>query len=260
MIPGCSSPMLLNSARPIALTISSLTADYNLFTAAGSPTTAVDITLTIASGIKVYSTSTANPAINYGALPASSSVKIVNTGYIMGMGGNGSPTSVAVVGGNGGPALSLGVNTVIDNTSGYIGGGGGGGGGATGLGGGGGGAGAGVGGTGTATGTGGNGTASGGGGGSDNVSYAGGGGNGSRVLPGTGGAGFAAAISGGNGGAGSAVGASAAGGGGGGGWGAAGGSGGTTAGGAGGKAVALNGYSVTWLGGNNSTQVLGVVA
>ena len=48
----------------------------------------------------------------------------------------------------------------------------------------------------------------------------------------------------------------------GGGWGAAGGVGtaGPSAGGAGGKAIALNGFAVTWQGGNNTTQVLGAVS
>lgn len=204
-----------------------------------------------------------------------------------GNGGNPNPTTTNPVAGNaGGNAISLGINCTITNNT-YIAGGGGGGaagysGGGGGAGGGVGGVanynGSAAGGTGGAVG------ASGGNGGFvNNFTSTGAGGGGGRILPGTGGAagpttttncgGFGGGAGGGggagywdyygqpfNGGAGgssNSAGTNATlnggyGGGGGGGWGASGGSslaGGATAasGGAGGKAVALNGFTVTWL-------------
>jgi hypothetical protein len=184
-----------------------------------------DIVITINSGIWVYSTSTGTPALTLSGGITGDTVKIVNNGYIAGMGGNGGLADINYNGNgySGGPALSLGFNTTIDNTnaSAYIGGGGGGGGTMAGQGysGGGGGAGGGAGGSaqsggsvygggggsggapGSSGGTGGGsapgygGGAGGGGGGLINsgsgktaVTYTGGGGGGGRIFPGTGGA------------------------------------------------------------------------
>ena len=215
----------------------------------------------------------------------------------VGAGYSGGSTTPA---GTGGPAISLGVSCTITTSSGYIGGGGGGGGtyvgykhGYTGGGGAGGGAGGALlsyssytGGVGGGIGqSGGNGTGGanvglgGGAGGSGGaaVFYAdNAGGGGGRIMPGVGGA----AVSGGYGvsGAGGSGGNAATapnpsynttnyvgtgGAGGGGGWGAAG-SAVTNAGsappGTGGKAVALNGYSVTWVGGFPTGRVWGAVS
>lgn len=97
--------------------------------------------ITVESGVYVYSTSTSTPAITIdGVWP--SGVKLINDGFIMGMGGTGgyiflnSPFQLAA-GLPGGTAISLGVNCAVVNNS-YIGGGGGGGGGFTAVGGGGG--------------------------------------------------------------------------------------------------------------------------
>lgn len=93
-----------------------------------------NITITINSGVYVYSTSTANAALAITGGHIGDTLTIVNNGYIMGMGGSGvysNPSSES-----GGSAISLPstaiINTTIDNTnaSAYIGGGGGGGGGA----------------------------------------------------------------------------------------------------------------------------------
>jgi len=245
-----------------------------------------DITITINSGIYLWSNSTATPGFALTGGAAGDTVKIVNNGFIMGMGGSANS-------GVGGTALSLSFNTTVDNTnaSAYIGGGGGGGSVGTYYAkyalttGGGGGAGGGAGGPHTYT-SGGAGGAIGavGANGGQATNSGGGGGGGGRIFPGTGGAGAPAGNgyagsgragsgggagggggnnissgAGGTGGAGNAAGAAGGGGGGGGGgWGASG-NGVAAAGGAGGKAVALNGKTITWVSGN-TTRVYGAVS
>jgi hypothetical protein len=283
-----------------------------------------DITITINSGVYIYSTSTSNAALTLTGGTTGDTIKIVNNGYIMGQGGSGgdvdgrAPSGTAGTDGyNGGNAISLGFATTIDNTnsSAYIGGGGGGGGASHGENSGGGGAGGGPSGiaidingvsfqsSGGAVGaSGANGSSS-----PNNISVGGGGG---RIFPGIGGAAVTANspagtyfifVSGNGGGAGGSGAAAASGissnvvcssgnggsanyaatdasyndssqiaggSGGGGGWGAIGGASATAAfdyiypthiGGSGGKAVSLNGYSVTWVSGN-TTRVYGAVS
>jgi len=254
---------------------------------------------TVGSGVYIYSTSTASAALTInGSWPGG--VTLINTGYIMGQGGNGGAVNAG--GASGGIAITLGVSCTINNTnaSAYIGGGGGGGGagdtygggGGGGAGGGGGGAspagaggtGGGLGGSGNsganvagnspASGGGGGGGAGGGGGGYGDASNprvpqnpGGGGGGGGRIFPGAGGAagkrasnniptgGAGGSANGGGGGT-----PAGPGGGGGGGWGASGGSSNTGfSGSVGGKAVALNGYSVTWTSGDTA-RVYGSVS
>ncbi len=239
-----------------------------------------DITININSGIYVYSTSTGTPGLALTGGYSGDTVKIVNNGFIMGMGGL---TAV------GGTALSLSFNTTVDNTNGsaYIGGGGGGGSRGAGAqgGGSGGGAGGGAGGNAGGYGAGGAGGAVGAAGSNGSVgSGIGGGGGGGRIFPGTGGgaetgggAGGGGGTArdpccgpggGGSGGAGSGAGSNGGqsgapayrGGGGGGGWGATGGAGASGgAGSAGGKAVALNANTITWVSGN-TTRVYGAVS
>ena len=228
------------------------------------------VQVTIPAGIYVWSNSTSIAALSINNFPRE--VTIVNSGFIMGQGGNGGNASRD---GNynglpGGPAILMdsAVNLIIQNQpGGYIGGGGGGGASSP-WSGGGGGAGGGVGGSGSdygddrnvrlggaggsigaagATAAGGlpgvGGSAGGGGGGyreEKGADVVGGGGGGGRVFPGTGGAGSEA---GGSGGSGGIPGANGGGpttfarGGGGGGWGAAGGNNAAYSGGPGGKAV-----------------------
>lgn len=244
-------------------------------------------TITVAAGVYVWSDNIAVPALTIdGAWPGG--VTLVNNGYIMGKGGVGG-SSYAANGGSGGTAISLGCNATISSSASYIGGGGGGGGGGSNTGsapGGGGGAGGGAGGVGTG-GTGGAGGSVGQSGLSSGASNGCGGGGG-RIMPGSttagpstayvdgygGTAGGTGATSGGGvggsgGGAGDPGGAGSAdkiaGGGGGGGYGALGGSawnggGAQGAPGSGGKAVALNGYAVTWVGGFPAGYVFGAVS
>ena len=260
-------------------------ASLNVTSLSGYVAGSANVIITINAGVYVYSTSTGTPALTLTGGVAGDTVKIVNNGFIMGMGGHaGSPLPIA-----GGNAISLGFNTTIDNTnaSAYIGGGGGGGGFNSTWGGG--GAGGGDGGNRTGGGFGAGGAVGAVGGNATGEAFGGGGG---RIFPGTGGAGGVSGIGGRGGGggggggaaryvsccsdyfyagiaggAGSAAGANGGGGGGGGGggWGAYGGTCFTSAsystyyGKAGGKAVALNGKTVTWVSGN-TTRVYGAIS
>lgn len=231
-----------------------------------------DITITVNSGIYVWSDSVSTPALTInGGLVAGDTIRLVNNGYIMGKGGAGGQTfSAPPAPSPAGDALSINLPLSITNNS-YIAGGGGGGSFA-----GGGGAGGGAG--GNVSGSPGGGAAGGsignignnGSFGNDSGGLVGGGGG--RILPGTGGTGSQGGGAGGGGsgysgsygaynpgGTGGSAGNNgsdcpytAQGGGGGGGWGASGGRGYyygyyNPAGGAGGKAIKLNGYSVTWI-------------
>ena len=239
---------------------------------------------TVNGGVYIYSTDIGTPGLTInGSFP--NGVSLVNNGFILGKGGRGAQPGATswLAGETGGPAISLGVSVSITNNS-YIAGGGGGGGGSSSVGGG--GAGGGNGGSHydrTINGPGGGGSGGGPGSAGNNAGpevtepngtydywvYTGGGGGG-RILPGTGGnqsAGGGAGGGGGfflsyvfydyytyyygqDGGSANAAGFTAAGdqgGAGGGGWGASGGGGISAGGGAGGKAVALNGYTATFV-------------
>jgi hypothetical protein len=88
---------------------------------------------TINGGVYVYSNSTGTPGLTInGSFP--NGVTLINNGYILGMGGDGSIGAGGVgqssaPGGSGGTALSVSSAVTINNSSGTIGGGGGGGGG-----------------------------------------------------------------------------------------------------------------------------------
>jgi hypothetical protein len=256
-------------------TTTTLNASLNVNSISGYVAGASDITVTVNSGIYLYQTS-GSYGLNLTGGTTGDTITLVNNGFIIGAGGGGG-------GGGGGTALNVGtgINITINNTnaSAYIAGGGGGGtdGSAAGGGGGaGGGPGGGFGGAGGGPGASG---ANGSSGGCCNFEKGGGGGG--RILPGTGGPGVGpfnvgrgggagggggAAVSCINGGAGGSAnnagsnGSSGTGGtGGGGGWGASGGTGQNSGPGAGGKAVNLNGKSVTWVSGN-TTRVWGAVS
>lgn len=267
--------------RSRSVAISSNQTNYNLFTALGSPTTPVDVVVTVNSGVIISSNSTSTPAFDEGSLPLGSTVKLINLGKIYGMGGVGGSGGSAAnspsrafagsSGSNGGVALKLTCPTVVVNASGEIFGGGGGGGGGGGvnaydsvsnvyvfMGGGGGGGGR----SGSNTATSAGGSVSG-----ANFNYSGSSGVvGTSSSKGTGGSGGDGTPSG-------LIG-QAANGGSGGEWGSSGdtastpsnpgvdvwiaGSGGS--GGDAGKSVDLNGQSITWISGNDSTHVKGPVS
>jgi hypothetical protein len=255
-----------------AVAIAADTADFDLQTALEAApynwngTSPVTVSVTVASGVSVSASSAKVPAFSMGTLPACSQVTIVNQGSIVGAGGaggaggGGAPTA----GQAGGTAIAASARLFLDNTSGNIwGGGGGGGGGALativnvmgGGGGGGGGAGASAGAAGSAgiavDGVGAQYVNGSGGSGGQRMSGGAGGAGGSSgywPTPTSGGVGI-----GGTGGAGGNLGMPGTPGGNGnlGGKGAPGG--------AAGNAVELNGNVMSWLGGNNATQVLGPV-
>jgi len=111
------------------LTISANTLKYNLRTAliaAGySGTGTFKTTITINSGVYVWSDTTATAAFDTGVL-SGGTITIINNGYIIGMGGNGAIVD-ANNGGAGGPAMNIQHSVTMTNNS-YVAGGGGGGG------------------------------------------------------------------------------------------------------------------------------------
>ena len=115
----------------VALTISSTTTDYNVFTAAGSPATAKVVNVTINSGIQVNASTTAAYAFSFGTGWATgTTINLTNLGTIAGKGGAGGASETG--GAGGGPALRAqsvsGLTINVTNASGTINGGGGGGG------------------------------------------------------------------------------------------------------------------------------------
>lgn len=261
--------MASNGRRRVSIVISADRSNYTLNTLAvpGYGRGSTDVELVINSNVSIYSTSYLNPALTISAFNSGDTITIINNGTIQGTGGaGGSASAFRLVpgsrGGNGGPAIDIRFSITIQNNGTIAGGGGGGGGGghgnwsdginfAGGAGGAGGGKIIGSGAVGlsnsvnSSTTTGSNGTAG----------YI------QPAYPGNSGAGIGGgpSVAGTNGGNHTTGGAGSGGGGGGGGLGADGGAGGTgssvsgppyTAGGLGGtagKAVNLNGYTVTWL-------------
>ena len=267
-------------------------ASLNITSLSGYVSGATDVTITVNSGVYIYASTvgpycTPSPGLTLTGGTSGDTVTLVNNGYIMGAGGSGNPAPGPYCSKPGTTALKIGYPTTINNTNAnaYIGGGGGAGG-YIGSGGGAGGA------NGHENANSGAGGAGGGPGskGQDgrichvcccgtSYYYLSGGGGG-RIFPGCGGAGATGTTSpargggagggggrapfngsGGAGGAGNSAGGAGAcsAPGGGGGWGASGGTGAFIAGKAGGKAVCLNGYSVTWVSGN-TTRVYGAVS
>lgn len=117
---------LLGGGKPlIILTISANTSAYNIRTAAGSPAYACDVVVTVNSGIIVSASGgvgsgSGQAMVTGSGWAATTTLKLINNGYIEGFGGNGFD-------GDGGDAISLSYALTIDNTNGYIRGGGGGG-------------------------------------------------------------------------------------------------------------------------------------
>lgn len=130
----------------INLTISSNTDTYNIYNSAPSNERSrrAIVILTINSGIWLYSSVAGTPALDTGTGWVTGTViKVVNNGYIHGMGGAGGAGAsgyqpyvgdmAGAAGGNGGNAINLQWALTINNASGRIAGGGGGGGGGGGL-------------------------------------------------------------------------------------------------------------------------------
>ena len=123
------------------ITVSSSTTNYNMRTAfvnAGwDGTKTLQGTVTINSGVTVYSTSTGSYALQTGSpYPAGSSIALVNNGTILGKGGNGGGGGAGGNGGGGssaGPAFYAASGVTVTNNGRIAGGGGGGGGGGAGY-------------------------------------------------------------------------------------------------------------------------------
>jgi hypothetical protein len=123
--------------KQIDYTITSDVYDFDAHVALGSQTTPYDFVVTVDTGINVRSSGTGIPAFSAGALPAGSTLKIVNKGNILGRGGRGADvTEIGITawgcirgvnGLPGGDAIETTVDVEIDNTLGNIYGGGGGG-------------------------------------------------------------------------------------------------------------------------------------
>jgi hypothetical protein len=118
----------------IALQISSTTQNYNIYANRGGTYSAgiSDVTLTVQA--VVGSSSSANPALDTGNQWATGdTVKIINNNQIVGHGGTagagGGSQQQGFAGGAGGNAINLGIDTTIQNNGGFIRGAGGGGGG-----------------------------------------------------------------------------------------------------------------------------------
>lgn len=120
-------------ANQFAFTISSNQTNANLRTLAVNAgwNQASKVVATIGSGIYISSNSTGTPALTVnGSFPGG--VELVNSGFVVGMGGAGGSAgtdSAGAAGSAGGLALSVSVAITINNSAGTIGGGGGGGGG-----------------------------------------------------------------------------------------------------------------------------------
>ena len=96
-------------------------ASLNVTSISGYSAGKSDITITVNSGIYLYSTSTSNAGLTLTGGSSGDTITLVNNGYIMGMGGvgggyddNAGGYTTAKVGGT---ALSLGFNTTVNNTN-----------------------------------------------------------------------------------------------------------------------------------------------
>jgi hypothetical protein len=112
----------------ITYTTNTISPSLNVSTLSGYVAGSTVVTVTINSGIYLYSTGTANYGLAITGGTTGDTINVVNNGYIIGMGGDGSAGDP--IGSVGGPALNIsGIGTTsitIDNQAGYIAGGGGG--------------------------------------------------------------------------------------------------------------------------------------
>ena len=130
-----------SAAQTINVTISSSTTNYNMRTAfvdAGwDGSKVLNGTVTVNSGVTVYSTSTGSYALQTGSpYPSGSSIALVNNGTILGKGGNAGAGGAGTTGYNGsggGPAFYAASATTVTNNGRIAGGGGGAGGGGAGY-------------------------------------------------------------------------------------------------------------------------------
>lgn len=125
-LPTTSKTISLKMTLPIVeVTYSGNGNNLNTLTLLNNPTAIADYRLTVTGN--VGSTSVANPALTVGALPAGSTMTLIVKGTVQGMGGAGGNYNSA--GGVGGPAIKALMNFSLDTSVGKVLGGGGGGGG-----------------------------------------------------------------------------------------------------------------------------------
>jgi len=121
------------TALSVVLSSNVANTSVNITSLSGYVAGKTDLTITVNSGVYVYSTTT-SPALTIGAGNSGDTVKLVNNGYIMGLGGDGvgigwdGNAYYYIAGGAGNAAISTSWPLTVDSNSGYIGGGGGGGG------------------------------------------------------------------------------------------------------------------------------------
>lgn len=108
---------------PIQITLSADTNNYNMFTAAGSPTKARVVRVTINSGVTIGSTSTGTYSFDTGTgWPAGSRLFLINNGEIQGKGGLGGAGGAALSNGDAPKSFCLGTSTVSAAAAGSVGG------------------------------------------------------------------------------------------------------------------------------------------
>ncbi len=244
---------LVSAGLPIlTYTQSAEEANVNIRSKVGSPSYAALVIITINSGINIYGSG--SRALYSGTgWTTGSKIKIINNGKVYGFGGEGGAGGShggisGNVGGIGGDAIETTIPLEVDNTNGEIFGGGGGGGGGSGDG---------------AVGLSGAGGGGGGGGAGRDSGSGGSGGSGSGGVAGNSGTSGTTSFGGfaGAGGDNTFYGTRGKNGGQGGEWGQDGiFSEDVVLGGTAGRAVRLNGQTITWLGGNNPAQVKGLVS
>ncbi len=69
------------------VTVAANTNNLNLYSLAGSPTTAINLKVTVNAGVTVTSTSTSNAAIDISSFAAGSVIQLINNGTVYGAGG-----------------------------------------------------------------------------------------------------------------------------------------------------------------------------
>lgn len=136
-VPVGSAPIRVGMFRGVSsvtnvnLTISANTSNYNIFTAAGSPSGPANVTVTVNSGIIVYGTGIQDAMTTGSGWASGSTITLVNNGIISGYAGNGGATNAGPNNGfagiTGGNAFSATVATNITNNGTIAAGGGGGG-------------------------------------------------------------------------------------------------------------------------------------
>jgi hypothetical protein len=127
-------PITADNLKEVELTISNDVANYDVFSALGFPEYPIDLKLTIAAGVTVYSINNAAPALRIVGFHEFSKIEVNNNGSIIGAGGAGggggqTGRNNGEVGKDGGDALLISLDITLKNSNGYLFGGGGGGGG-----------------------------------------------------------------------------------------------------------------------------------